>query len=701
MKFLQISYHNYRCFKDDITIKFSTNPEKNISLIIAPNGGGKTEMLFSFWYVLYDFDFDSLKEKKDTNYSLNSSSYLKIKNAKIDDSDSCFVTLTFDYEGTKYVIQRKDTFTKKSSGIIKQQGLYLIRYDKNGTKTPPLSDPEAITRIIEKIIPKTILNGIIFDGERMKELSKAGTESRLAIEGVIRDITNEELYEMCKIELEDIKKKVNKDQKKIAESCHEKSIQDILDKIETCENENSTNSDVIRTQERIRDVSETERNDVLKELKEDQTSRDNEIRREILKKQLDNANSRMSISLKNFYESLSSGYLLLSDSLLKDIENTIKSEKIPEGLLVKAVQSILHSSNHKCICGNDIGEKEREELEKLITKLPPDNINSTILQMVKTSKYLESEATKNIRTYYEALHANETEIEGLKKDIVEISRSIIGDGVTERVKVLEKKREELDLKINLANRAISDAEEAIRNNNKILAGLLKERNSYSENNSNLLYLAKKESIIDNFLKSLKEIDIMNGRNALMNLNQKLDKAYSLISEDYERGRRIYIVQFEPREKFRLVSYYANDYSNKLIEIKENGTLESYKMSGLTGDEIQEKIILGIKTSNSTGQSKINTLAFAKAILDYSNETRDEDSIEITKDYPFMIDSPFTELSGDNLVLSSKEMHNFASQILLMISDKSYETVKDRIEKYVGSLTRIKKNPGESRSTLEE
>ena len=88
-------------------------------------------------------------------------------------------------------------------------------------------------------------------------------------------------------------------------------------------------------------------------------------------------------------------------------------------------------------------------------------------------------------------------------------------------------------------------------------------------------------------------------------------------------------------------------------------------------------------------------------MDYSNEVRDEDSIEITKNYPFMIDSPFTELSGDNLSLSSKELHNFAKQIILMISDKSYETVKDKIEKYVGSVARLKKNDGESRSTLEE
>ena len=99
MKLLQISYHNYRCFQDDMTLKFNTTDDKNIALVIAPNGGGKTEMLFSFWYVLYDFDFSSLKEKKATPYALNAQSYLKLKNGDNNDTDNCYVTLTFENDG--------------------------------------------------------------------------------------------------------------------------------------------------------------------------------------------------------------------------------------------------------------------------------------------------------------------------------------------------------------------------------------------------------------------------------------------------------------------------------------------------------------------------------------------------------------------------------------------------------------------------
>ena len=36
------------------------------------NGSGKTEMLFSFQWVLYGFNFANMREKEETAYSLNS-----------------------------------------------------------------------------------------------------------------------------------------------------------------------------------------------------------------------------------------------------------------------------------------------------------------------------------------------------------------------------------------------------------------------------------------------------------------------------------------------------------------------------------------------------------------------------------------------------------------------------------------------------
>lgn len=701
MKFLRIGYHNYRCYKDDIVINFNTTDEKNIALIMAPNGGGKTEMLFSFWWVLYGFDFSTLKEKKDTDYSLNSDLYHKLETGPVDAKDYCYVQLLFEVDNIKYLLQRKETFIKKSSGIIPEQNLALIEYDKNGSKKLPLTDTTAIERIINKAIPKKILNGIIFDGERMKELSKVGNESREAIEGVIKDITNEELYQICRTELDSLKKKIAKEQKKLANDIPTTSLPSILADIEECEEETKKAKAKIQISQGELDKAAEDLADVLAELKADQTSHDNEIKRDGLRNKLTSENSHLESLTKLYANALEECYLLQCDKLFKDVEDLIKSVEIPDDLTVKTINSILHSKTGKCICGHDIGPAERAALEYWLDKLPPDNINSTLSQMIKSTRFEQSKVAKSIKDAYDLVVTSEKEIAETKSQISEISARIVGEGVTAKVKELEEKRSKLEIKIHECNVTIDSMNDTIDQNNKRLSYLDKQKKGYNENNEEYAFLNKEEEIINSYLDALNEIDKVNNKRALENINDKLDKAYQSLSEDYTLQKRIYIVQFDEKSKYRIVTYHQSNFDNKFNELLNNGQIDAMKEQGLSGEQIKEKIILTIKESNSTGQSKINTLSFAKAILDYSNEKRDEDSYEITKNYPFMIDSPFTELSDNNLFFSSRELHNFTGQIILMISGESYAGVAKQIDPFVGSKTVLKKVSGESRSILEK
>ena len=79
MRINRIKYKNYRCFLD-AEVVFETSAEKNIALLVGPNGAGKTEMLFSFWWVLYGFDFSQLQNKDAAPYALNSDLHRKLEN---------------------------------------------------------------------------------------------------------------------------------------------------------------------------------------------------------------------------------------------------------------------------------------------------------------------------------------------------------------------------------------------------------------------------------------------------------------------------------------------------------------------------------------------------------------------------------------------------------------------------------------------
>ena len=185
----------------------------------------------------------------------------------------------------------------------------------------------------------------------------------------------------------------------------------------------------------------------------------------------------------------------------------------------------------------------------------------------------------------------------------------------------------------------------------------------------------------------------------MLINQRINDCYSILSQDYIDGKRIYIIQFDKKDKYRMVTYSQKRYDEVYIQYESDGTLATYRSLGKSEDEIKELIIKDIKDSNSTGQGKISSLAFAKAILEYSREQRSEDSTELTRSYPFLIDSPFTELSDGNLSMSSQNIHTFADQIILLISNESLAGVSNFLAPYVSQRYELVGNAGENNSTL--
>ena len=172
----------------------------------------------------------------------------------------------------------------------------------------------------------------------------------------------------------------------------------------------------------------------------------------------------------------------------------------------------------------------------------------------------------------------------------------------------------------------------------------------------------------------------------------MSDTYTLLSED--KGRRIYLCQHEKNDKYRLVTYVKSKFDELKTNWINTGFIKTLEDDGLSESEIYEKMVLKVVEGKSTGQSKINSLTFAKAILDYSNEDRSSDNLKISHDYPFLIDSPFTELSGDNPSNVAQHIHTFATQVILMADDISYGGVKKIVDPSVNSVTKLLKNEAE-------
>ena len=185
----------------------------------------------------------------------------------------------------------------------------------------------------------------------------------------------------------------------------------------------------------------------------------------------------------------------------------------------------------------------------------------------------------------------------------------------------------------------------------------------------------------------------------MEINANINDAYSALSEDALRERKLYVVQFDKKRKYMLISYYENNFKRMKTEWLNEGEYVARSAIGKSDAQIDEEIKIKVAEPNSTGQSKVNSLAFAKSILDFSSKERVDESISRTKSYPFIIDSPFTELSDENLTKPAQNIHEFSEQIILMISNESLRGVNEFIDPCVGSRALFEKDENEGYSTI--
>ena len=700
MKIISIKYKNYRCF-NDITIKFNTTKKKNIHMVVAPNGGGKTEMLFSFQWVLYGFDFEKLNGKDDTPYSLNSTLYHALENGSAGDSRSCSVELVFEANDKIYTIKRTEKFTKKYRGneVWSDGGTVELSFtDHNGVRSNPETDLELVEASLSKIIPKKILNGIIFDGERMKQLSQVTDESRGAVEGVISQITNEELFERCKTELGLLLKENSRAIKALGKKAGdeddveeiEDKIQETLQKIESYEN--TLDIDEVRIRELTARLDE-----IHKALEESKDTKNLEEERARLKNELSSKDKKLAILYDNLRDDLDDGYLLICDDVLNNVQKLLDKYDIPASLTVAAVRNIL--ARETCICGAEWTPEHRQRLEDLLTQLPPDNVNSAIGEMVNHAKLDQEELKKTLGRTFKEIRNTEKEIKQIKEDISNISLRIT-EGATEQIKDLEEENIRKTKELGVLESEVQKIKEELPVLKRLVVQLRRDRNECGKFGEQLKVLADREEFINKCINAIKAVDEYNKMLSLKEINERLNQAYEMLSEDYDNGRRLYIVQYNKKTKYRMASYIEGKFNKIYKEDRETIAAFAAQPDILDPvDALKEYYICKVLESNSTGQAKINTLSFAKSILDFSRAERDVNSTELTRSYPFFIDSPFTELSDGNLEKSARRLHEFADQVILMISNESLSGVKDLIMPYVGGMTTLEKNNNDASSKI--
>jgi len=303
-----IEYKNFRCFLDG-KINFDTSNKLNF--IIGENGAGKTEVLFSFWWVLYDFDYKNLSNKKYTPYALNSRLYKELEISSTFKEHMAEVTLEFEHNKRKYRIRRTRHFTKVNNKVKEDDYVELAQYDEYGVLSIPINDPKKYERALNTILPKKILSGILFDGERMRNLSSEDESSIKTIEGIISDITNQDAINLANTTLSDVGKTYLKKIKTIAKEQNNTELEDLINRkgqldqliIDFRKDLDKVGNGIPGLANKLEEVSDKLTQYTEVKIKEETRRKNEDL--------IDELNKKSSNLLQNFGSSLKFGYYLI------------------------------------------------------------------------------------------------------------------------------------------------------------------------------------------------------------------------------------------------------------------------------------------------------------------------------------------------------------------------------------------------------
>ena len=139
---------DFRQFKGEQEITFSTDPIRNVTVIMGENGSGKTTLAQAFTWCLYgDTDFDDKSMLcKATAQSMLPGNEEKVR-----------VELALKHNNIEYLCIREQLYSKDNSGSIRRhnQTTFKIAYKNTDGQREYVPDGETELRMKE-ILPKEL-----------------------------------------------------------------------------------------------------------------------------------------------------------------------------------------------------------------------------------------------------------------------------------------------------------------------------------------------------------------------------------------------------------------------------------------------------------------------------------------------------------------------------------------------------------------
>lgn len=647
MRITKIEFENFRNFKDHGEIKCSTDGK--VTIIYGKNGDGKTTLHQLFQWVFYgQVHFN--KTTTDRLYNLQFES-----ECSFGDTFQVMGCIDFEHADVQYSLKRTYTYKKglNESEKIAEDIALLYRDDDYNWRR--IDKPK---ETIEKLLPSGLSDYFFFDGEsmiadlRVKGRDSAGKLRKALYSMFDLDVLESALDHIGKTELKTTvlgklylsKGTISSGSKISAVKANIENAQALIEKhendLETAKKKKSECQAVIQS--------------VSEQIGGYKSKADYERQRKLLKSQRDAFLKSSADAQAHFGDDVLDMFpqLLISKAVhdaKKKIHLKIEQDKLPEGVSKKLINHLLSDKTKECVCGNVLGEKEKAHIRHYLEMLPPKSFSS-----------LYQEFTKTANSW------------GKGYDIARIE---------DYIKTVLNNNE-LATECDIQIRELDAAEKKSPDIENLIISRQQAESEIIELDAQIVYLGtelKKCEIYRN--RQMKEFDELTRGNA----------------EGEKVLRKIHIMEqvaahFAKRLEEESIAYSQRLQSN--IQSLIDGMLTS-KRHVAVSPEFSVRVTDSFDDeSKSEGQFAVVSFAYIGGIL---KMLQSEEHLS-SKEYPLVLDGPFSKLDPDQRQNVIDMIPKFAPQVILFSKDDLHEVFNSE---NIGRVWTIVSNEEKNIARIEE
>lgn len=649
----KLEMYNFRQYIGLQEIEFSTDPEKNVTVLIGVNTSGKTTMIRAFEWCLYG------KNSFEDTVLLNSEVRERMQENDIQESR---VSITFTHDNTVYTMKRAHKYVCVERWIDNgkiivnlgkkpEENVSFEYLQKDGQTKIPI-DRSNIDVSINRIMPRDLSDYFFFGGERISGIANRADLTK-AVRGLMRLDVLENAYTHLKTVVKGFEDDIDttgdanaqkakdslatytKRRDELAEELKNYDLQVAywLDKEKEC--------DALLAKSNINQV---------KKLAEKRRNAQSALEEEL--KRLERNQSEMVRSFNNRTFAYF-GLPAIKASLEFLEKQNDKAGGVKECIPAMEQDAIDYLIKRgTCICGTRLEPGKMPYLKVMDERrvLPPEHVGDAVRQYkTKSEGYLAGteDFKKNIESKFKEYRATKRQIMKIQNELEALAGEVMDD--TEARKI-ESNRRSAHIKYTEAKQDYDAC------NRKL-----------GECNSNIVNCQK---AIDKFAKS----SVKNQRTA--RLISYAQHVYDWLLDTYKGKEDVVRKELQKRVNQNFSKMY---HGERAIEIDEK-----YRVK-----------YLDITTEESDGLKAVKSFAFIASLVSMAKDKiLDDSDVKLGQEYPLVMDAPFSNVDEIHIDNICKILPKTANQVIMAVMQKDWEYASTNLQNYVGKSYRIEKDRDE-------